>query len=112
VSSKVLPVPQKVHRLKTWPEPFEGVRSGRKPYEIRKNDRDYAVGDVLVLEEWLPATGAYTGRRQVRRVTYMTAGGQWGLPADLCVLGMVALDDEAAVLPSSSSTMRVAPEAR
>lgn len=111
-SSKVLPVASKVHRLKTWPEPFEGVRSGRKTYEIRVNDRDFEVGDVLVLEEWLPASGEYTGRRQIRRVTYMTQGGQWNLPKNLCVLGMVTLEDDAAVLPTSSGTLRVAPAVR
>lgn len=90
----------KTHHLKTWPEPFEAVLSGAKPYEIRRSDRDYAVGDLLVLSEWLPASCQYTGRRALRRVTYMTAGGKWGLPADLCVLGMtVASEDEAGSAP-------------
>jgi len=35
-----------VHELKTWPEPFAGILAGRKRYEIRKNDRGYAVGLV------------------------------------------------------------------
>jgi len=88
----------KTHHLKTWPEPFEAVLAGQKPYEIRKNDRGYAVGDILVLAEWLMASAEFTGRRAVRRITYMTEGGKWGLPPDLCVLGMaVASDDEIGV---------------
>ncbi len=42
----------KVHELKTWPESFRAVRAGAKTHEVRKNDRDFRVGDVLVLWEW------------------------------------------------------------
>lgn len=91
----------KTHHLKTWPEPFEAVISGDKPYEIRKNDRGYAVGDILVLSEWLPASGELTGRRAVRRITYMTPGSAWGLPADLCVLGMTPASDDEITTPAT-----------
>lgn len=87
----------RVHRLKTWPEPFRAVLDGRKSYEIRVNDRGYMVGDILELAEWDPSRAherlnmehaGYTGREVRKRVTYMTPGGQWGLPANLCVLGV------------------------
>lgn len=42
------------HKLKCWPEFFIVVQSGRKNFEIRKNDRDYKVGDELILSEWAP----------------------------------------------------------
>lgn len=64
-----------VHRLKTLPDFYKAVRSGEKMFEIRKNDRDFKVGDLLVLEEWSQETG-YTGREEWRFVTYMTPYAQ------------------------------------
>lgn len=80
------------HDLKCWPDPFQAVWDGLKTYEIRVNDRDYGVGDELTLREWDPKTETYTGREVSAYVTYMTRGGEWGLPVDLCVL---AIDVEA-----------------
>lgn len=37
------------HELKTDPAAFDDVACGAKTHEIRFNDRNYAVGDVLVL---------------------------------------------------------------
>jgi hypothetical protein len=76
------------HELKTWPEPFTQVRARIKTYEIRVNDRDFRVGDLLWLREWNPSTQRYTGRLVVAPITYMTNGGEWGLPQNLCVLAL------------------------
>lgn len=45
------------HHLKAWPCFFERCLDGSKPFEIRLNDRDFRVGDVIVLHEWDPARG-------------------------------------------------------
>lgn len=65
-------VPPRAHELKTWPEYFEAVDSGRKTFELRKNDRDFKVGDTLRLREYEPGPDRYTGRECTRVVTYVT----------------------------------------
>lgn len=45
-----------VHALKEHPEHFENVISGKKLFEIRKNDRDFKTGDLLALNEYDPET--------------------------------------------------------
>jgi len=76
------------HELKTHPQPYFDVFTGEKPYEIRKNDRGYAVGDWLLLKQWEPVLLTYSGKQLWAYVTHLTPGGQWGLPAELCVLGI------------------------
>jgi len=54
-----------IHHLKTWPEFFEASLAGIKPFEVRKNTRDFKLGDILILEEYL------TGRKLARTITYI-----------------------------------------
>lgn len=51
----------KVHVLKTWPSQYEAVQDGRKGFEIRKNDRDFKEGDVIVLRKFMPGAAVGTG---------------------------------------------------
>lgn len=81
------------HELKTWPEYYEAVVDGSKPFELRKNDRKFFVGDRLRLREYDPQTDLYTGRWCCVVVTYvMRDVERWGLPADMCVMGIRPLE--------------------
>lgn len=75
------------HELKCWPEYFDQVADGRKPFEVRKADRSYNVGDVLRLREWDPAIGLYSGREVHRRVTSILRGGSFGVERGYIVMG-------------------------
>lgn len=61
----------KVIRLKTWPVHFEEVAEGNKTVEVRFNDRDFEVGDRLILQEYEPVNGDYSGLAVVRDVTHI-----------------------------------------
>lgn len=41
-----------IHELKVSPEYFKAVISGKKTFEIRKNDRPFHIGDLLALNEF------------------------------------------------------------
>jgi hypothetical protein len=60
----------KVHYLKTWTPFFKDAESGIKQFEVRKNDRDYEVGDTLILEDFDPITEKYTGAWVPEKITY------------------------------------------
>ncbi len=70
------------HELKSLPEYFEPVWFDEKTFEIRRNDRGFAVKDEIVLREWEPppptlhfaqmAEGEYTGREIDAVIVYMT----------------------------------------
>ena len=49
------------HELKVWPQFFPGLVDRSKTFEIRKNDRDFKVGDEILLKEWDPKKEDYTG---------------------------------------------------
>lgn len=75
------------HDLKCWPSYFDVILSGVKPFEIRSEaDRQFAVGDVLLLREWDPASDMYTGRTCGRRITYILRGFP-GIEPGYAVLG-------------------------
>lgn len=76
------------HELKCWPEFFAPVNDGRKPFELRKDDRPYHVGDFLKLKEFDPKTEAFTGRICRREITYILNGGIFGLNPGYVILGL------------------------
>lgn len=65
------------HHLKQAQEVFGPSLDGIKSFEIRKNDRDYQVGDVLILNEWNGTN--YTGRSVAVKVTYILADDSYGM---------------------------------
>ena len=76
------------HILKCWRPYFQDVLTGSKPFEVRKNDRDFKVGDTMTLLETMPGGSPFTGREVDVRITYVLAGGVFGIEPDCCVLGI------------------------
>lgn len=89
-----------IHELKTWLGFFQDVDEGTRTFEVRHNDRNFKVGDILHLREFEPISGHYTGREVWRVVTYVMEGGQFGIEEGYCVmsLGEVEIVAQAASL--------------
>lgn len=69
------------HDIKTHMEPFWALWNGQKTFEFRQNDRDYQVGDTLILREYFPDTNTFSGRAVKARVTHLIAGpSEFGIP--------------------------------
>lgn len=76
----------KTHELKILPKYFNDVVNGDKNFELRKNDRDFKVGDSLMLKEF--DNGVYTGDSVQVVITYILVGGEYGLDKDYVILGI------------------------
>ncbi len=74
------------HNIKVLTPFYERLVTGQKPFEVRKDDRDYQVGDLLFLEEFDGKD--YAGSTIVRKITYKLSGGQFGIKKGYCVLGL------------------------
>lgn len=76
-----------IHELKVLPEYFNQVASHNKNFELRKDDRDYRVGDWILLKEF--DNGSYTGREVgCFAITYILRDcPQYGLMDGYCILG-------------------------
>lgn len=90
----------KTHSLKTWPSYFEAIQRGEKRFEIRKNDRDFAIGDVLHLKEYDPGKECtlddwrFSGRSLLCEVRHIIYGGQFGIEPGFCVMSIHVTDDQ------------------
>jgi hypothetical protein len=86
-----------LHELKTSPPYFAAVALGMKTFDIRFNDREFEVGDLLHLREYDGGEdGAYSGRSCVRKITYVMADPQYVLQGSV-VLGIALIDAHKAI---------------
>jgi hypothetical protein len=87
------------HKVKSWTYLFEAAVAGIKTHDIRiLDERDYKVGDTLVLQEFDQTEGAYTGREQAFKITYITSRNTpcamscACLNRDFCILSISKID--------------------
>ena len=76
-----------IHELKILPEYFNEVQSHNKQFELCKDDRDYHVGDWILLKEF--ENGAYTGREcGLFCIKYILRNcSEYGLADGYCIIG-------------------------
>ena len=72
------------HDLKIESYYFDQVIRGIKKFELRKNDRDFEIGDIITLRE-VDIVGRETGEKRTVQIQYVFYGGQYGLSEDYCI---------------------------
>ena len=105
-----------VHDLKCWTLFFKALEDGSKTFEVRKADRNYQVGDVLRIKEFIPCKpcggygrewdngdktdcGSCLGKKGVYaktaplsfKITYVMRGGFLGVSVGFVILGILRL---------------------
>ena len=75
------------HELKLTEPFFSEVFTGNKNFELRKNDRDFNVGDILVLYEFDQRTRKYTGLYVRKQIKFILKDYP-GLEEGYCILGL------------------------
>lgn len=73
------------HKLKLAKMFFNDMQTGRKPFDLQKNDREYQLGDVIEYREM--DNGEPTGRVIEKEITYILEGFA-GLKEDYCILAL------------------------
>ncbi|WBD81856.1 DUF3850 domain-containing protein [Klebsiella oxytoca] len=87
------------HELKIYPEFFSAVCTGVKRAELRKNDRDYRVGDTLHLLETPRGSCHSTGEFINAAITHIADVGEWMPGYVLLSIEREAMDSEPECLP-------------
>ena len=83
------------HKLKCWPVFFDAILHNEKNFEVRRDDRGFQKGDILILQRTTsdsPYNVDYDYYEIRKRVSYILTGGQFGIAAGYVIM---ALADEA-----------------
>lgn len=84
----------KLHKLKCWPTYFDAVKRGEKPFEVRKNDRDFQVGDTVMLcrlqRDSVSASYDRSEPPLHFKIGYIMHGGEFGIDNTHCVMSLIA----------------------
>lgn len=77
-----------IHVIKLSQPYFDHVWNGLKDFEVRKNDRNYQLGDRLKMVESTTIT-PIPGRRYILKdIKYILHGGQHGIAPGYVVIGL------------------------
>ena len=88
------------HIVKSWPQFFKPMVDGTKKHDLRKNDRDWKIGDILELQEFDPILGEYTGSVAAMKITFITnnstpcAYSSHALDRGYSILSVEKIEDE------------------
>lgn len=85
----------KIVYKKILPEYFSEVIDGNKTFELRKDEDNFQVGDIIVLQEYNIDRREYTGRKIKVIVTYVLRNvPQYGLNNGYCVFSIKPINED------------------
>lgn len=77
-----------IHELKCNPREWPYYKNGQKNNSLRKNDRRYAVGDILILKLWEDERFV-DGEVAVRKITHVLSDHDFKyMPMGYCILSL------------------------
>ena len=83
----------RIHELKTWPQFYEPIETGKKRFELRNDDRGFETGDILHLREYDNTLGKYTDRSMFARIDFlMRRWPEMGLKDGYCIMSITKVD--------------------
>ena len=97
----------KTHYLKIWPQYYAETAQGEKFAQLRKNDRNYQIGDRLVLQEYDPKRSVYTGLEITCHVTDLIEKCE-GLMDGFCILSIKLGHNYSAWCPENAGKAELA----
>lgn len=92
-------------KKKIQPKYFKEVAEGKKDFEIIKDDSDYEVGDILILQEYINYSDSayynretpnrYTGNEITKRIKYKITHEEYpqGIQEGYCILGLEDIEE-------------------
>lgn len=78
----------RIHKIRTAVKDFDAICSGKKNFELCRNDKGYKTGDILEMEEF--GGGIRTGRGLKAVITYIQED-YTGLEEGYCILAIEVL---------------------
>lgn len=78
-----------IHELKCKSEFFRDLRTEKKNFEVRKDDRGFCVGDYLALNE-IDQDGKYTGDSLLVSISYILRNPEY-CKEGFVILGIVKI---------------------
>ena len=95
-------ISKKEHKIKIKKRYYDAVLKGEKTFEIRKNDRDYKVGDIINFIPIADECDMILPHNQTSyKVTYVFHGGEYGLEEGYCVFGIAPVESDPKWIPCS-----------
>lgn len=76
-----------MHKIRIEADKFQAICTGTLTYLVLKNDRNFKVGNVLLLEA--PGSSDLADHSIRATAVYITYGGNYGIDIKYCVIGFI-----------------------